>query len=251
MDKRDYEPFCMMLDDVWGFYPQAKQPTAGQKAMFFRALAGLTIAQVRKGFDGHVKDPQRGRFAPLPADIVAQLDGAKADDGRPGPEEAWVIAMDASDESRTLVWTQEIARAWGVARHVQEQGDNIGARLTFKEVYGRLVAEARAAGVEVQWQATLGQNGEQRDAALERAHAAGLLPKPDRMRELAAPDHALSPTNRGMPESVKKHLAELRERILAKEPGPETAQTPSRTFELIDPSTLPPGMRRHQREEGR
>lgn len=210
MVERDLEAFCYLLDDVWGMYPQAKVPSDGQKAMFFRALSDLTIAQVRAGFDAHVRDAQRGRFAPLPADVIAQVEGHAARDTRPGPEEAWSIALQARDEAKTLVWTEEIAQAWGIAGEVRRQGDDVGARMTFKEAYIRLVAEARATGKPAHWSATLGLDAGQRDEALQRAHAAGLLPKPERLRELAAPDHAMSFSNRGMPDDVRGKLTALR-----------------------------------------
>src|SRR4051812_28762863 len=78
MREADFDEFSAMLEDVVGLYPKGAV-TGGQKAMFFRALAAHPIAEVRAGFDAHVKDPQRGRFVPLPADILAQIEGLAAD----------------------------------------------------------------------------------------------------------------------------------------------------------------------------
>jgi hypothetical protein len=210
MLERDFESFSAMLEDVNAFYPTAKAPTPGQKAMFFRALSDLTIAQVRAGFDAHVRDAQRGRFAPLPADVIAQVEGHASRDTRPGPEEAWSIALQARDEDKTLVWTDEIAQAWGIAGEVRRLGDEVGARMAFKESYARLVAEARAAGKAAHWSATLGLNATERDQVLQQAHDRGLLPKPERLRELMAPDNAMSYSNRGMPADVRVKLEALR-----------------------------------------
>lgn len=245
MVERDYEPFSMMLDDVWGFYPQAKQPTAGQKAMFFRALSDHTIAAVRSGFDAHVRDPQRGRFPPLPSDVIAQIEGRIAQDMRPGPEEAWAIALQACDEAKTLVWTAEIAQAWGIARTVHAQGDEVGARMAFKDAYGRLIAKARADRTPVVWAPTIGHDAEQRDEALQRAHSAGLLPKPERLRELPAPDHAMSMRNTGMPAQVRERLQALRESIVNRQKvEPERCEEAMKKFSLIADEDLPPAMRR-------
>lgn len=240
MHDRDAQPFFDLLDDVWGMYPQAKVPSDGQKAMFFRALSDLTIAQVRAGFDAHVRDPQRGRFAPLPADVIAQVEGNAARDTRPGPEEAWSIALQANDEAKTLVWTEEIAQAWGIAGEVRRQGDDIGARMTFKEAYNRLVAEARAARKPAQWTATLGLDASQRDEALQRAHSAGLLPKPERLSELPAPAHAMSMSNRGMPDSVREKLTALRLKLANHQvDGEEDEARNSGPFTPVKPNECP------------
>lgn len=245
MLERDFETFSTMHEDVCAFYPTAKAPTPGQKAMFFRALSDLTIAQVRAGFDAHVRDPQRGRFAPLPADVIAQVEGRKTDDRRPGPEEAWAIASQAIDEDKTLVWTDEIAQAWGIALPLHQRGDEIGARMAFKEAYQRLVSESRAAGRPSNWTATIGQDPAQRDMALQRAHVAGLLSAPERLRELPSPHHAMSLSNRGMPEHVKTSLQALRDRLA--NPADyidEEFSTPSGHINLVPEDSLPPAMRK-------
>ena len=164
MHEHDFKAFATLLDDVWGFYPNAKAPSAGQKAMFFRSMACYSLAQVRAGFDGHVKDPQRGRFAPMPADIVAQIDGNARLDGRPGPEEAWAVAVKAADERSTFAWTDEMAQAWGVARVIFDRGDEIGARMAFKEAYGRFVLDARRDGRPVAWMHSIGHDPARRAA---------------------------------------------------------------------------------------
>lgn len=241
MVERDLEAFCYLLDDVWGMYPQAKVPSDGQKAMFFRALSDLTIAQVRAGFDAHVRNAQRGRFAPLPADVIAQVEGHASRDTRPGPEEAWSIALQARDEDKTLVWTDEIAQAWGIAGEVRRLGDEVGARMAFKESYARLVAEARAAGKPAHWSATLGLNATERDQVLQQAHDRGLLPKPERMRELMAPENAMSFSNRGMPADVREKLEALRLKFATRQVGGEEEDVArnSGAFNPIQPQECP------------
>lgn len=242
MLERDFEPFCSMLQDVWGFYPTAKQPSTGQMAMFFRAVGDHSIAQVRSGFDGHMRDPQRGRFAPLPSDVIAQIEGQAAKDMRPGPEEAWAIALTAADEAGTVVWTEEIAQAWGVARTVYAQGDDVGARMAFREAYNRLVAQARSHGVKAMWSASIGVDPERRDAALHRAHVAGLLVAPEVLHALPSPDHALSPTNTSMPPEVRERLMTLRARLVTPKEAPVCESQAMGTFRPIPPDALPVGM---------
>lgn len=102
-------------------------------------------------------------------DVVSRLD-----DGRPGAEEAW--AMIPQDEAGSTVWTDEMAEAYGIARHLLAEGDRVGARMAFKETYGRLVAQARDDGRPVRWSPSLGHDPRGREAALLEAVDRGRLP---------------------------------------------------------------------------
>jgi hypothetical protein len=113
------------------------------------------------------------------ADILERIPG-----GHPGAEEAWsIVAKALTDEQVTIVWTQQIAEAFGRALDLND--DPVAARMAFKETYTRLVAEAREAGTRVTWTATLGWDAAGRDGPLQdavckgrltQAHVAGLLP---------------------------------------------------------------------------
>lgn len=92
---------------------------------------------------------------------------SRIDDGRPGVEEAW--AMLPHDEETSTVWTEEMAKAWGVALPLLADGDRIGARMAFKESYTKLVADARAAGVRPKWSPSFGRDVAGRVVALEAA----------------------------------------------------------------------------------
>lgn len=213
MRESDFDAFSAMLDDVAGLYPRGSI-TAGQKAMYFRALAAHSIADVRAGFDAHVKDTTRGRFLPMPADVLAQIEGLAADDGRPGPEEAWACALRSSDESKTVVWTAEMAQAWAIASPVFNSGDEIGARMAFKESYARLVEEARRARRPAVWQASLGFDPQQRDEALAQAASTGRLAGPEFVA-LPAPEQAFAAiaSNADAPQGIREKLIALRDRF--------------------------------------
>lgn len=188
MRKEDLSEFCQMLDDCYALLARGgAMPSATAKAMFFRALDAYPLSAVRSAFDAHVKDPQRGRFAPTPADLVAQLEGMVADDGRPGPEEAWALVARARDESETVVWSEEMAQAWKVSSSIMEMGDEVGARMAFKESYIRHVQDARALRKPVVWSASLGHDPSKRAIALTRAEAMGLIAHDDVLR-LAPPE---------------------------------------------------------------
>lgn len=102
------------------------------------------------------------------ADIISRLD-----DGRPSPEEAW--ASLPFDETQTVVWTEEMAGAWGVALALLEDGDRIAGRMAFLESYRTRVQRARDACQPVKWTVSLGRDPEGRSMALEKAVEAGRI----------------------------------------------------------------------------
>lgn len=94
----------------------------------------------------------------------------RLDDGRPGPEEAW--AMMPRDEAQSVIWSAEMAEAFGVAGPLLEAGDRVGARMAFKEAYAKLVSKARDERRPVRWTPSLGHDRHGRDAALAAAVSA-------------------------------------------------------------------------------
>ena len=100
------------------------------------------------------------------ADVLQRID-----DGRPGSDEAW--AMIPQDEAGSVVWTDEMAQAWGVARGLLP--DRVAARMAFREAYAKAVAKARDAGQPPQWSPSLGHDPGARDAALRDAVERGRI----------------------------------------------------------------------------
>lgn len=226
MRECDFRAFAALLDDVAALLPppQPLGPTA--RAMFFRALAAHPLEAVQAALDAHVKDPQRGRWFPKPADLIAQLQGLASDDGRPGAEEAWSMALVAADEDATVVWTDEMAQAWGRAQPVFALGDRIGARMAFREAYERLTTEARAERRPVRWTASEGHDPRQRAQAIAAAVADGRLPQSEHLA-LPAPANAMPLLLIGGTEMQsqaeregRQRLRELRDRIAAKAEAP-------------------------------
>lgn len=73
------------------------------------------------------------------------------------------------DEDGSVIWTEEMAEAYGVARSVLVEGDPIAARMAFKESYLKLVANARNSGETVKWTPSFGRSPYYREAATEQA----------------------------------------------------------------------------------
>jgi hypothetical protein len=183
MRREDFDEFAQLLDaafDILGKTPAAKLVSPTAKALFFQALAEYPLPQVRAAIGAHIK---RGKFTPTPADIVEHVEASTNGDGRPGPEEAWAIALASQDERETVVWTAETAEALRIARPVLESSGAISGRKTFLEAYTRLVNVARSAKVSVRWSVHMGWDSTSHAQALHKAIQQGLLPAP-------APDSA-------------------------------------------------------------
>lgn len=165
MFEQDFDEFDSLVSAIWMLKGQAPL-TSGAKALFFRALATHPIEEVRAGLDAHLRDPKRGQYLPMPADVIAQIMEIVANDGRPGMEEAWSISFRAKSEAATVVWTSEMCQAFFLCKPLLDAGDDVGGRMAFKEAYTRLVTDARAARTSTQWSATLGYDIEARDAIL-------------------------------------------------------------------------------------
>lgn len=169
MDRTDLHEFTTMLDSVCALLTRGTySPNETSTAIFFRALAEYPMDAVRAGFTEHAR---RSRFSPTPADI---LDLLRENDGRPGEEEAWTIALTARDEADTVVWTTEIGEAWNAARIVMSMGDKVGARMAFKEAYSRMVDMARRHREPVRWVVCEGHDAARRADAVRLAVGRGL-----------------------------------------------------------------------------
>lgn len=131
-------------------------PDAVALRVWFRTLEPYSLPHVLAGMDAHMRAPTTGRTLPIPSDIVAQITGAAQQDGRPDGDEAWAICAPAADEHNTVVWSNEMAEAWGACLPLVTLGDMVAARKAFLAAYSRLVGAARAQGKGLVWVATLG-----------------------------------------------------------------------------------------------
>lgn len=121
----------------------------------------------------------RGRGSLTIAEILARID-----DGRPGPEEAWAKIPRSEDDSAYM--TDEMAEAYGVAKPLLDLGDQVAARMAFRECYIRAITAARASRKPVHGWMSLGRDPHAREIAIADAVARGLI-KPERAARLASP----------------------------------------------------------------
>jgi hypothetical protein len=92
------------------------------------------------------------------------------DDGRPGPEEAWArMPKGERMEDDSVVWCEEERAAYSACRSLLFNGDQIGARMAFKERYVKELTEARSQSRPVQWNMSVGYDVEHRLTTLVTA----------------------------------------------------------------------------------
>jgi hypothetical protein len=127
--------------------------------------------------------------------LAAIIDRLEDTDGRPQADEAWSTALTAHDETATVVWTTEMAQAYGIAKPLLDKRDEIGARMAFRAAYQRITDQARSQKQPTKWMPSLGSDPNLRAAALQAAveqgklgqqHVAGLLPAPEKDNDTQA-----------------------------------------------------------------
>lgn len=202
--------------------------TAELCGRIFTPAAAMVFASDLDGFPDHAvinaltrcRKEVRGMLTIQ--DVISRID-----DGRPGVEEAW--AMIPRDEQTSIVWSEEMAQAFGAASLLLAEGDRVAARMAFKETYTRLVSEARDRREPAKWTASLGHDvsGQQlalidavRANRLSLAHAMSLMAaRPDAQKgmliSLGVKEHSLlaAPDKAGQAK-VKALLADLRDLTL-------------------------------------
>lgn len=225
MKQSDFDGFRKLLNACLSMWGDA--PSAEVSAMWFRCLAEYDMPIVSAAFNAHMRDPSNGKFAPKPAHIIEQIRASVANDGRLGPEEAWALALKARDEAETVVWTSECMQAWFAAKPVMDFGDEVGARMAFREVYTRLVNEARDRSEEVTWEISEGFDQDRRRLAVAEAVEAGRICGGN---YLALPNDAGAlmleydkPESSGIPPEVRERLKQLREMLTRPYDGPSEA----------------------------
>ncbi len=73
----DRAGFKALLTDALAFYRQ--DVSKFSLGVWWAACAPFALEQVSKAFTAHATDPERGRFPPMPADIVKHLQGTQTD----------------------------------------------------------------------------------------------------------------------------------------------------------------------------
>ncbi|TFW05725.1 hypothetical protein E4K72_11010 [Oxalobacteraceae bacterium OM1] len=133
----------MLADDLAGFDEQS--------------LLGA-LARCRLELDGPLRAPE----------VLARID-----DGRPDADLAW--AMMPSGEHDSVVWTEEMAQAWGSVQLLLDGDDPGAAQAAFSAAYDKRVIAARLRGEPARWTPSLGRDVAGRELALRDAVSKGRM----------------------------------------------------------------------------
>lgn len=184
--------------------PTAAAMMAEDLANYTRPVLSAALSRVRTEHSGKL----------TPKAVIERIDEVM---GRPGANEAWATALLALDERNTVVWTDEMMRAWDTAQPLAAGGDLIGARMAFKDAYERLVRTAREERRTPVVTVSVGWDAEGRTSAIEKAVKLGYMPHSEAVAYLPAPAPAFSVTAllAGRVEVSDSAPPELRSRLLA------------------------------------
>lgn len=166
----DAQAVYSLLEDAGMLYERAVTPALG--LIYYGDLKSFSNEAVMQMYRDHRCDPERGRYFPKPADLLAKA--PKTVPTLPTADAAWAIAVRSFNEKDTVVWTQEIASARMACMPVWETGDKVGARMAFKASYDAILAQLPAVSIP-KWQISAGSDPQARLDAVEQAQAAGLI----------------------------------------------------------------------------
>ena len=199
-------------------------------------LSGYPFAEIRRAL-ARCRAELQGKLT-----LAAIVDRLPSANKHLLPNEAWALALRSTDESETVVWTPEIARAFGVAKPVLIGGDQVGARMAFLAAYEREAETAKAEGRQPVWQVSLGHDQQRREMVLQEAVDAGKLAAPKVAHLLPPLEKPLSEEGR---RQRKRMVGQLREIInktgdaKARKRREETEREEARRRELLEQAGAP------------
>lgn len=131
--------------------------------IWWAALNHLSLSDIEAAFGEYIR---RGKHQPRPADILDIVDRIRPD-GRPTADEAW--AMVPRNESQSVIISDEIALAMRSSQPLLDVGDQVAARMAFRDAYSRAVEENRRANIVPRWFPSLGHDSHGRAKAVADA----------------------------------------------------------------------------------
>lgn len=176
----DKQRFSELLDEMGVIYEKKEVP-ATLKKLYWEDLEQFPMAAIEAAFKAHRRDPERGRFFPKIADLIARIGNAS----HIPADSAWAIALESMDEDRTILWTDEIERAREAARPIWDIGDKYGARLAFVKAYEAILLST---STPPRYKVSIGNDPAQRQDVVMRAVQDGLLTHERAQAYLPAPD---------------------------------------------------------------
>ncbi len=175
-----------------------KEPKESTVQAVFDVLIDFPLRHVLGALQVHAK---KSRFAPTPADICEIIE-SRTRSKHIGSDEAWALAKRSFDEAETVVMTDEIFQARNEAWSVWVDGDTIGARMTFKSAYERII---ETAGNPV-WHLVSGWDSSLIQPAIDKAKQQGRLPADYKPSKHALPAPEAQTTVTALLENLEQHI---------------------------------------------
>lgn len=127
------------------------EPSTQRLLVYAEDLADIPQGRLASAFQRARREYDYPKLPPVA--FIRRMAGAGAQtDGRPGPEEAWArMPKGERMEQDSIVWCEEERIAYFACRSLLLDGDQIGARMAFKERYERELSEARSQRRPVRW----------------------------------------------------------------------------------------------------
>lgn len=203
------DEFLTVIGGLLELYGQ--QASTTKVNIYWSTVGQYPIDSLRRAANAWVR---KSEFMPKPADLIKLMGGAG---NHLSPDEAWSIAILASDETNTVVWTNEIAKAWSQAEIVYCNGDKIGARRTFIEAYERLVNESMMYCRPIEFFVSLGNDKSRRVDAINHAIFTGLLTQERANYYLPKPENTIAMIEYKYEQSVSDksmlHIANIKKML--------------------------------------
>jgi len=168
MQKNEFKQFAEKWMDAHEAMAGGKSLSQRAMTVVFDALEDYPLEAVFQAIKIHTK---KGKFAPVPSDIVEIIAGHTGQK-HIGADEAWGLVLDSLDENSTVVITKEIAEARGLVMEIYQAGDITGARMAFRDAYNRIVSTAD----KPVWLVSAGFDAARRADAVQKAIGLGRLP---------------------------------------------------------------------------
>lgn len=203
------DEFLAVIGGLLELYGQ--QASTTKVNIYWSTVGQFPIESLRKAANAWVR---KSEFMPKPANLIKLMGGVS---NHLSPDEAWSIAILASDEINTVVWTNEIAKAWSQAEIVYCNGDKIGARRTFIEVYERLVNESMMYCRPIEFFVSLGNDKSRRVDAINHAVFTGLLTQERANYYLPKPENSIAMIEYKYEQNVSdksmSHIANIKQML--------------------------------------
>lgn len=198
MQSTEKPRFANMLDGLCSYYQRAPLDKT-VIAIYWDGLCGYSYEEVYRAVRAHMAAPDSGSFFPKISDLVRHM--PRSASSHPGIDEAWALCMRMAGEEDSAVITAEMREAWAIAWPVLDGGDDVGARLAFKEAYRRIVGASRDMPV---WEIQIGSNSELRAQRVSEAVELGRLPKSAlEVHALSAPSEGIAGLLKGAKERIR------------------------------------------------